>query len=52
MVQQAPTKQEVVAEFRRHSILQAARKVFARQGYRATTVDEIAEEGCFAKGTL
>jgi AcrR family transcriptional regulator len=52
MVQQSPTKQEVVAEFRRHSILQAARKVFARQGYRATTVDEIAEEGCFAKGTL
>ena len=46
------TKKEVVAEFRRHEILQAARKVFARQGYRATTVDEIAEEGGIAKGTL
>jgi AcrR family transcriptional regulator len=46
------TKKGVVTEFRRASILDAARKVFARQGYSATTVDEIAEEGSFAKGTL
>src|SRR5258708_5404367 len=48
----APTKKEVVAEFRRHEILQAARRIFARQGYGATTVDEIAHEGRIAKGTL
>jgi len=52
MVQSGQTKQEVVAVFRRASILDAARRVFARQGYSATTVDEIAEEGGFAKGTL
>ena len=52
MVQSGQTKQEVVAVFRRASILDAARRVFARQGYSATTVDEIAEEGAFAKGTL
>jgi len=52
MVQAGQTKQEVVAVFRRASILDAARRVFARQGYSATTVDEIAEEGAFAKGTL
>ncbi len=52
MGQSHPTKKEVVTEFRRGEILQAARKVFSRQGYRSTTVDEIAEEAGIAKGTL
>jgi AcrR family transcriptional regulator len=54
MVQLGParSKQEVVAEFRRCGILDAARKVFARQGFRAAAVDAIAEEAGIAKGTL
>lgn len=46
------TKKDVVTEYRRTSILEAARGVFARHGYGATTVDEIAEEASIAKGTL
>jgi AcrR family transcriptional regulator len=46
------TKKEVVAEFRRGEILQAARRVFARRGFRPATVDEIAVEAGIAKGTL
>src|SRR5436190_14570990 len=46
------TKKTIVTEFRRSEILQAARKVFARRGYRATTVDDIAAEAKIAKGTL
>lgn len=39
-------------ELRRDSILRAARCVFARQGYAATVVDDIAEQAGIAKGTL
>ena len=46
------TKQEVVSEFRCAEILDAARSVFARKGFYATTVDEIAETAGLAKGTL
>ena len=48
----APTKKDVVAEFRRAEIVAAARKVFARRGYRCCTVDNIAEQADIAKGTL
>lgn len=46
------TKRDVVAEFRRGEIVQAARTVFARRGYQSATVDDIAEEARIAKGTL
>jgi AcrR family transcriptional regulator len=47
-----PTKKDVVAEFRRSEIVAAARKVFAKCGYRCSTVDQIAEQAGIAKGTL
>ncbi len=37
---------------RRREILAAARKVFAAKGYERATLDEIAEQAEFAKGTL
>lgn len=46
------TKQAVVAEFRCAEILRAARKVFAREGFDAATVDEIAKAADLAKGTV
>jgi AcrR family transcriptional regulator len=46
------TKQDVVTEFRCSEILDAARKIFAVQGFNATTMDAIAEQAHIAKGTL
>jgi AcrR family transcriptional regulator len=46
------TKQQVVSEFRRGEIIAAARKVFARGGFDAGILDEIAKEAGVAKGTL
>ncbi len=43
---------KLATEQRRGSILQAARAVFARQGYANTVVDDIATEAGIAKGTL
>ncbi len=43
---------KLATEQRRGSILQAARAVFARQGYANTVVDDIASEAGIAKGTL
>jgi AcrR family transcriptional regulator len=37
---------------RRREILEAARKVFAARGYEGSTLDEVAREAEFAKGTL
>src|ERR1700674_5882240 len=48
----APTKKEVVAEFRRSTILEAACRAFARHGYEGTTVETIAAEAKIAKGTV
>jgi AcrR family transcriptional regulator len=42
----------VLADFRRRTILDAARAVFARHGYATTTMDLIAVEADVAKGTL
>jgi AcrR family transcriptional regulator len=47
-----PSKREVVAEFRRGEILDAARHVFAARGFTAATVDEIARQAGIAKGTI
>src|SRR5438067_289448 len=46
------TKQEVVSEFRCGTILEAARKVFAKKGFEQSTVDDIADAAGVAKGTL
>ena len=46
------TKQQVVAEFRRAEIVDAARTVFARRGFALGIMDEIAKEAGVAKGTL
>jgi AcrR family transcriptional regulator len=46
------TKQQVVSEFRREEILNAARSVFARKGFADGIVDEIATEARLAKGTI
>ncbi|MCL2659810.1 MAG: TetR/AcrR family transcriptional regulator [Acidobacteriaceae bacterium] len=48
----AKSKQQVVTEFRRREILDAARKVFARKGFADGLVDEIAAEAGVAKGTI
>src|SRR4051812_31820465 len=47
-----PSKRDVVAEFRRGEILDAARHVFATRGFSAATVDEIARQAGIAKGTI
>jgi AcrR family transcriptional regulator len=51
-MQAMKTKQQVVTAFRREAILDAARKVFARNGFAGGIVDEIAAEAGLAKGTI
>ena len=46
------TKQQVVSEFRRAAILDAARTVFARNGFTGAIMDAIASEAGIAKGTV
>jgi AcrR family transcriptional regulator len=46
------SKQQVVSEFRRTEILDAARTVFARNGFALGIMDEIAREAGMAKGTV
>jgi TetR/AcrR family fatty acid metabolism transcriptional regulator len=46
------TKQQIVTEFRRTEIIDAARSVFARRGFALATMDEIAKEAGIAKGTI
>jgi len=46
------TKQQVVSEFRRTAIIDAARSVFARKGFASSIIDEIANEAGIAKGTV
>ena len=45
-------KKQVVSEFRRGEIIDAARTVFARKGFSLGIMDEIAKEAGVAKGTL
>jgi AcrR family transcriptional regulator len=47
-----PSKKDVLVEFRRNEILEAARRVFATIGFEAATVDDIAREAGIAKGTI
>jgi TetR/AcrR family fatty acid metabolism transcriptional regulator len=46
------SKQQVVSEFRRTEIIDAARTVFARHGFALGIMDEIAKEAGIAKGTI
>jgi AcrR family transcriptional regulator len=46
------TKKDVVTEFRTAGILEAARKVFAKNGFSDATVDDIANAAGVAKGTV
>ena len=46
------SKEDVVQEFRIHSIQDAAMRVIARKGMAAATMQEIAEEAGVAKGTI
>ncbi len=48
----ARSKEEVVQEFRVHSIRDAAMRVIARKGMAAATMQEIADEAGVAKGTI
>jgi AcrR family transcriptional regulator len=48
----AKSKEEVVQEYRVHSIQDAAMRVIARKGMAAATMQEIAEEAGVAKGTI
>src|SRR5205809_7318405 len=49
---ESSVRRKAATEQRRCSILQAARAVFARQGYSDTVVDDIAVEAGIGKGTL
>src|SRR5436190_23566738 len=46
------SKEEVVQEFRIHTIQEATMRVIARKGMAAATMQEIAEEAGIAKGTI
>jgi AcrR family transcriptional regulator len=46
------TRKELLSEWRHSEVLQAARGVFARLGYTASSVDDIAKEAGMAKGTI
>jgi AcrR family transcriptional regulator len=46
------TKQQVVSEFRRTAIVDAARTVFARRGFVRGIMDEIANDAGIAQGTV
>jgi AcrR family transcriptional regulator len=52
MQSRTKSKQQVVTEFRRNEILDAARKVFARKGFSEGIIDDIAAEAGIAKGTV
>jgi AcrR family transcriptional regulator len=46
------TRKEVIKEFRTAELLEAARRVFAKKGFHAATVEEIAAAAGVAKGTV
>ncbi len=45
-------RREREKQFRKQEIFNAALKLFAKKGFRATTLDEIAEKSEFGKGTI
>lgn len=46
------SKADVVSDFRRTQLLDAAREIFAKRGMSGTTVDSIAKRAGVAKGTV
>src|ERR1700730_17498569 len=46
------TRKELLSEWRHGEILQPARRIFARLGYSAANVEDIAKEAGMAKGTI
>lgn len=46
------TRQQVLSEYRRTEILNAARMVFAREGFERGMIETIAQEAGIAKGTV
>ena len=48
----ATRKEELVRDFRVREILEAARRVVARNGFQGVTIDRVAEEAKIAKGTV
>ena len=48
----AMNKEELVRDFRIREILEAARRVVARNGFQGVTIDRVAEEAKIAKGTV
>lgn len=46
------TRKDVIKEFRTAELLEAARRVFAKKGFHAATVDDIAAAAGVAKGTV
>lgn len=52
MAAASKSKQDIVAEFRRGEILDAARTVFTSKGFRNATIEQIAEAAGLAKGTV
>ena len=52
MEQKLQTRKEREKEFKKSEILDAAIHIFAKKGFKATTLDEIAEKSEFGKGTI
>ncbi|MCF6268852.1 MAG: TetR/AcrR family transcriptional regulator [Melioribacteraceae bacterium] len=52
MKQKTLTRKEREREFKRSEILNAAIQIFAMKGFKAATLDEIAEKSEFGKGTI
>ena len=48
----AETRREREKAMHRREILEAAKRVFAKKGFAATTIDEIAQEAEFSKGAM
>lgn len=48
----APSRKQLVVQFRISGILQAARRVFGEEGYERATIDDIARAAGVAKGTV
>jgi AcrR family transcriptional regulator len=46
------TRKELLSELRHQEVVESARHIFARLGYEATNVEEIAREAGMAKGTI
>ena len=47
-----PSRKQREADLRKHEILEAAEKLFLANGYEDTTMNQIANEAEFSKGTL